>query len=244
MDFIKILGIDFINKSFNEVVELQAKAVKGGKKSFVVTANPEIVMYAKEQPDYKEIVQSADMVVPDGIGIVIASKILNHPIQERVAGFDLMMRLLELGNENKWGIYLLGGKKATNEKAVANISSKFPQLKIVGSHHGFFDWKMDGITEEIKAANPDIVFVALGFPKQEQWISENLDHFSKGLFIGVGGSIDVLAGEVKRAPKFWRKMNLEWLYRLLSQPSRWRRMLALPQFLWQIVKIKFQYKEK
>ncbi|WP_286229688.1 WecB/TagA/CpsF family glycosyltransferase [Neobacillus mesonae] len=239
---VSILGIDFINKPFHEVVDILADSVESKRKSFVVTANPEIAMYAHKHPDYKAIVRSADMVVPDGIGIVIASKILNTPIQERVAGFDLMVRLLELGNEKKWRIYLLGGKEETNKKAVANIASRYPQLQIVGSHHGFFDWKDGKVTDEIKAGNPDIVFVALGFPRQEEWIMENLPHFSKGLFMGVGGSIDVLAGEVKRAPLFWRKFYLEWFYRLLKQPTRWKRMLALPRFLVEVFKIKMSGK--
>ncbi|MED4204493.1 WecB/TagA/CpsF family glycosyltransferase [Neobacillus mesonae] len=239
---VSILGIDFINKPFHEVIDILTDSLDNKRKSFVVTANPEIAMYAHEHPDYKSIVQSADMVVPDGIGIVIASKILNTSIQERVAGFDLMVRLLELGNEKKWRIYLLGGKEETNKKAVANIASRYPQLQIVGSHHGFFDLKDGKVTDEINAGNPDIVFVALGFPRQEEWIVQNLPHFSKGLFIGVGGSIDVLAGEVKRAPLFWRKLNLEWFYRLVMQPTRWKRMLALPRFLVEVFKIKMSGK--
>ncbi|MDR7240697.1 WecB/TagA/CpsF family glycosyltransferase [Neobacillus drentensis] len=235
---VKVLGIDFANKGFDEVVGSLLSRIKSNRKAFIVTANPEIVMYAHEHPDYKKIIQSADMVVPDGFGIILASKILNTPIIERVAGYDLMVRLLELGNENQLKIYLLGGREETNQKAVANINRQYPNVQIVGSHHGFFDWEKNKITAEIKAASPDIIFVALGFPKQEQWIARNLDQFSKGLFMGVGGSIDVLAGEVQRAPRFWQKMNLEWFYRLISQPSRWRRMLAIPRFLLQIFKIK------
>ncbi|MEH6907835.1 WecB/TagA/CpsF family glycosyltransferase [Neobacillus drentensis] len=235
---VKILGIDFVNKGFHDVVEIHLSSIKNDHKSFIVTANPEIVMYAQEHPDYKKIIQSADMVVPDGYGIILASKILNTPIIERVAGYDLMVRLLEYGNENQLKIYLLGGREETNQKAVANISSQYPNVQIVGSHHGFFDWEKNTITAEIKETKPDIIFVALGFPKQEQWIARNLDQFSKGIFMGVGGSIDVLAGEVQRAPRIWQEMNLEWFYRLITQPSRWRRMLAIPQFLMQIFKLK------
>ncbi|QIZ10619.1 WecB/TagA/CpsF family glycosyltransferase [Priestia megaterium] len=236
---VDILGIDFINKQFNEVVNILNEMIKSNRKAFIVTANPEIVMYAHEHPDYKKIIQSADMVVPDGYGIILASQILNTPIKERVAGYDLMIRLLELGNENKLKIYLLGGREETNQKAVANINSQFPHVQIVGSHHGFFDWENNPITAEIKASSPDLIFVALGFPKQEQWIARNLDQFPKGVCMGVGGSIDVLAGEVQRAPRFWQKMNLEWFYRLISQPSRWRRMLAIPRFLLEIFQLKF-----
>jgi N-acetylglucosaminyldiphosphoundecaprenol N-acetyl-beta-D-mannosaminyltransferase len=238
MNSVPVLDIDFLNMRFNQVVEMLFSNIKSNRKSFIVTANPEIVMYAHDHPTYKKIIQSADMVVPDGYGIILAAKILSTPIMERVAGYDLMVRLLELGNENQLKIYLLGGREETNQKAVVNISRHYPNVKIVGSHHGFFDWEKNKITAEIKATSPDIIFVALGFPKQEQWIARNLDQFSKGLFMGVGGSIDVLAGEVQRAPRIWQKMNLEWFYRLISQPSRWRRMLAIPQFLMQIFKLK------
>ncbi|MEH7129892.1 WecB/TagA/CpsF family glycosyltransferase [Neobacillus drentensis] len=237
-NFVPVLNINFVNKRFDQVVEILFSNIKSNRKTFIVTANPEIVMYAHEHAEYKKIIQSADMVVPDGYGIILASKILNNPIIERVAGYDLMVRLLELGNENQLKIYLLGGREETNQKAVANINSHYPNIQIVGSHHGFFDWEKNKITAEIKAACPDIIFVALGFPKQEQWIARNLNQFSKGLFIGVGGSIDVLAGEVQRAPRIWQKLNLEWFYRLISQPTRWRRMLAIPRFLMQIFKLK------
>ncbi|MFB5195052.1 WecB/TagA/CpsF family glycosyltransferase [Neobacillus sp. KR4-4] len=237
-NLVNILGINFLNKRFNEVVEILIKAIHDQKKYFIVTANPEIVMYAKDHPEYLTIVQSADMIVPDGAGIIIASKILNQPIYERVTGYDLTIRLLEEANKKKWSIYLLGGKEETNQKAVATIQRQFNQIHIAGSHHGFFDWQKNTITSEIKAKGPDIIFVALGFPRQEKWIKENLPYFSKGLFMGVGGSIDVLAGEVQRAPRIWQKINLEWLYRLITQPSRWRRMLAIPKFLSQIFKVK------
>ncbi|MFD0827018.1 WecB/TagA/CpsF family glycosyltransferase [Neobacillus sp. M.A.Huq-85] len=235
---VNILGINFLNKGFNEVVHLLTERVAQGVKTFVVTANPEIVMYAREDNEYWKIVQEADYVVPDGSGIILAAKILNTPIQERVTGYDLTVRLLEIANQNGWRIYLLGGKEETNKKAVATICERYPHLVMAGSHNGYFKGKENKIAEEIKAANADIVFVALGFPRQEKWISAHYATFSKGIFMGVGGSIDVLAGEVKRAPLVWQKLNLEWFYRLVKQPSRWRRMLALPRFLVEIFKVK------
>ncbi|WHY91229.1 WecB/TagA/CpsF family glycosyltransferase [Neobacillus cucumis] len=237
-NIVNILGINFLNKGFNDVVDLLSERIVKGIKTFVVTANPEIVMYAREDDDYRKIVQEADFVVPDGSGIILAAKILNTPIQERVTGYDLTVRLLELANQNKWRVYLLGGKEETNKKAVANICRQYPHLVMAGSHNGYFKGKENWIADEIKKANPDIVFVALGFPRQEKWISANYTLYTKGIFMGVGGSIDVLSGEVKRAPKIWQKMNMEWFYRLLKQPSRWRRMLALPKFLREILKMK------
>jgi N-acetylglucosaminyldiphosphoundecaprenol N-acetyl-beta-D-mannosaminyltransferase len=237
-NMVEILGVNFVNKSFKEVIDFLSKQITQETKTFLVTANPEIVMYAKGNSEYRDLVQTADLVVPDGFGILLASKILKSPIQERVTGYDLAIRLLELANQNHWSIYLLGGKDSTNKKAIHNIRMQFPNAIIAGSHNGYFDWKDNIIAEEIHATNPDIVLVALGYPKQEKWIAENMSKFSKGIFIGVGGTIDVLAGEVKRAPKIWQKMNLEWFYRFLMQPSRWRRMIALPRFVLEILKLK------
>lgn len=238
MNYVNILGIDFLNIGFSEVVELLTERIEKNDKTFVVTANPEIVMYTRENHEYKKIVRSADIVVPDGSGIILAAKVLHSPLRERVTGYDLMMELLKLANEHQWQIYLLGGQEETNQNAAANIRRQFPDAQLVGSHNGFFNWEDNTIREEIQSVRPDLIFVCLGFPRQEKWIAENIDHFSKGIFIGVGGSIDVLAGEVKRAPVVWQKMNLEWFYRLMKQPSRFGRMLALPRFLIQIMKIR------
>lgn len=236
-DIIKILGIPFINAEFQQVVAELSERIRKQTKSFIVTANPEIVMYARDHLHYQEIIKSADLIVPDGIGIIIASKIQKQPLQERIAGYDLMMQLLELANQNRWRIYLLGGRPEANEKAVRNIVGQYPNLIMAGARHGYFTAEEEAeIVVDIARANADLVFVALGFPKQEKWIVDHYSRFSKGIFIGVGGSIDVIAGEAKRAPEFWQKMNLEWLYRLIKQPSRWRRMLALPKFLIEVMK--------
>lgn len=233
---VEILGIPFLNGKFQQVVHFLSERIENQVKSFIVTANPEIVMYSQENLPYQKIIKSADLIVPDGVGIIIASQILKNPIQERIAGYDLMLQLLQLANRHQWRIYLLGGRPESNEKAVKHIATKYPGVQIAGSHHGYFSGEEDKIREEIYRANADIVFVALGFPKQEKWIADHFDQFSKGVFMGVGGSIDVLAGVVKRAPRVWQKMNLEWLYRLIKQPSRWRRMMALPKFIMEIIR--------
>lgn len=231
MKTIEILGINFISTSFRHMVEILTKKIEDNEKTFVVTANPEIVMYSLEDEDYRNNVALADYVVPDGNGILLAGKLLHKPVEERITGYDLTVELLTLGNATGWKVYLLGGKEEVNVKAVNHIRKTYPNVKVVGSHNGYFDWKDDSIQNEILNTEPDIVLVALGFPKQEKWIAEHLNSFSKGIFIGVGGSIDVLAGEVKRAPMIWQRLKLEWFYRLLKQPSRWRRMLALPRFV-------------
>ncbi|MCQ6276840.1 WecB/TagA/CpsF family glycosyltransferase [Bacillus sp. V3B] len=236
--FVDVLGIQFINISFFEMGRVIKENIKNNKKTFIVTANPEIVMHSYENERYRNIVQSAHYVVPDGHGILLASKLLKHPIEERIAGYDLMTHLLNEANQEKWKVYLLGGKEEVNKKAVDRIQKQFPHLKLVGHHHGYFSLEDKEVPHEIHQLKPDLVFVALGFPRQEEWIDHHFSTFDKGIFIGVGGSIDVLAGNVKRAPEFWQKIQLEWLYRLIQQPSRWRRMLALPKFLFKIVKVR------
>ncbi|WP_121611006.1 WecB/TagA/CpsF family glycosyltransferase [Mesobacillus foraminis] len=237
-NYVTILGIPFINKTFEEMADIIVDRIERKKKTFLVTANPEIVMHTLQSEDYKQAVLRADFVVPDGVGILVGSQIMQEPISERVTGFDLTVRLLELSNRNGWSLYLLGGREEVNKTAAENIMAKYPNAVLAGRHHGFFDEKNTKIQEEIAELKPDIVLVALGFPRQERWIADHIDTFAHGIFIGVGGSIDVLAGTAKRAPEIWQKLNIEWLYRLVKQPSRWRRMLALPAFVFEVAKYK------
>jgi len=236
--FVDILGVPFLHTTQQQFVEKLHECVLAERKTFVVTANPEIVMLANEDPSYMEYVQKATYVTADGIGVVKAAKMLNTPLPERVTGYDTMVEVLKKGNEHGYKIYLLGAQEETLVKAVANINEKYPNVQIVGSHNGFFDWEQNSIQEEIKQLEPDFVFVALGVPRQEKWISTNLDQFRKGIFIGVGGSFDVIAGTVPRAPQIWQKLNLEWAYRLMKQPSRIGRMMALPKFVLTVMKKK------
>jgi len=237
--YVKILDISFITNTFEEMVNLFIKRIHNREKTFVVTANPEIVMHAKKHGEYRAALNDANYIVPDGYGIILASRILNTPIPERVTGYDLTIRLLELANQNKWKVYLLGGKEEVNSAAASNIEKQYPHLQLVGRHHGFFVLEEEMIPADIQKLQPDIVLVALGVPRQELWTSRHLNSFSHGIFMGVGGSIDVLAGTVKRAPKIWQTLRVEWLYRLVKQPSRWRRMLALPEFVLEVFKVKF-----
>lgn len=237
---VTILDIPFMNVSFDDMVSLISGRIAEERRTFIVTANPEIVMETERDYAYKSYVLNADYVVPDGNGVLWAADFLKKPILERIAGYDLMVRLLELSSIRGWKVYLLGGSEDVNLKAAQAIERDYPGIKLVGRHHGFFDWNEDKLQEEIQELQPDIVLVALGVPKQEKWIAEHLSSFSKGIFIGVGGSIDVLAGEVKRAPDIWIKFKLEWLYRLLRQPTRWRRMLSIPKFMLKIFQVRLR----
>lgn len=233
--FVSILGVNFINTNMKDMVERMEQRMLNNQKGFVVTANPEIVMKALEDPTYKKYVEKADYVTADGIGVVKGAQILGKPLPERVAGYDLMRNLLAVLNQQKLKLYMLGAQEETIEKAVQTIKVEYPDLEIAGYHHGFFHWEDPAIINEIKETQPDLILVALGMPRQEKWIAEHIDKVDKGVFIGVGGSFDVIAGTVKRAPEVWQKLNLEWFYRLLKQPSRWRRMLALPHFALKVV---------
>lgn len=227
---VTILGVPFLQTTMNEMIGRLVNHIHNQEKAFVVTANPEIVLAAYEDESYNQLLHKATYVTADGIGVVKAANLLGETLPERVTGFDMFISLLEKGNEEGYSIYLLGAREEVLERTIQAINTSYPNIKIAGSHHGFFNWEDTAIEEQIKETKPDLVFVALGFPRQEKWIGERIDSFEKGVFMGIGGSFDVLAGEVKRAPVIWQKLNIEWLYRLLKQPSRWRRMLALPRF--------------
>ncbi|MEK6455942.1 WecB/TagA/CpsF family glycosyltransferase [Caldifermentibacillus hisashii] len=238
MRTVTIMNVPFIHINQESFVKLLAERIEKKEKTFVVTANPEILMKANEEPDFMQLIQQATYITADGIGIVKAAKLLNDPLPGRVTGYDTMMQLLKIANEKHYRIYLLGAKRETIDKTVANLHHQFPNIQIVGYHDGYFDWENNTIAKEVAALKPDMTFVALGVPKQEKWIAENYHHFTHGLFMGIGGSFDVIAGTVKRAPEIWQKLNLEWFYRLIKQPTRWRRMLALPRFAGRILLMK------
>ncbi|MCS1396946.1 WecB/TagA/CpsF family glycosyltransferase [Lysinibacillus sp. fkY74-1] len=240
MRHVTIMGVPFLHISQQGFVDLLVNRIEQQEKTFVVTANPEVVMQANENPTVKGYLNQATYICADGIGVVKAAQILGDSLPERVTGYDTMVKLLEVGQQKRFKVYLLGAQKETIEKTIANIHKNYPNVEVVGYQDGFFDWNNNHIADDIAALQPDLVFVALGVPRQEKWITENLDKFSKGVFIGVGGSFDVIAGTVKRAPVIWQKLNLEWLYRLLRQPSRFIRMLVLPRFALKVFSLKLR----
>ncbi|WP_241740633.1 WecB/TagA/CpsF family glycosyltransferase [Lysinibacillus sphaericus] len=240
MRHVTIMGVPFLHISQQGFVDLLVNRIEQQEKTFVVTANPEVVMQANENPTVKGYLNQATYICADGIGVVKAAQILGDSLPERVTGYDTMVKLLEVGQQKRFKVYLLGAQKETIEKTIANIHKNYSNVEVVGYQDGFFDWNNNHIADDIAALQPDLVFVALGVPRQEKWITENLDKFSKGVFIGVGGSFDVIAGTVKRAPVIWQKLNLEWLYRLLRQPSRFIRMLVLPRFALKVFALKLR----
>ncbi|MBU8566625.1 WecB/TagA/CpsF family glycosyltransferase [Virgibacillus pantothenticus] len=229
---VNIMDIEFINETkVDFLTEHVYPRLANNEKCFIVTANPEIVMKTRESKAYKNMVKQADYVVPDGVGIVMASKFQKQPIKERIPGYDLMLDLLATADKKSYSCYFLGAKEHVNKKVVEQIKQQYPNIIIAGYHHGYISTDDKSIVERIVSSNPDLIFVALGSPSQEEWITKHINNFTKGLFMGVGGSFDVIAGEVKRAPDAWINLNLEWLYRLLRQPFRWKRILKVIEFM-------------
>ena len=239
MDKIDVLGIRFDNVDMNEAVEKCKNFLKSDKGNLIVTPNPEIVMKAKDNEEFKNIINNAELVIPDGIGIVKAANVLGTPLKERVAGFDLICNLLELGKDGNISFYFWGSPPTYAAEAKKKMEEKYPNIRILGAHDGYFKpEEEDAIVAEIKALKPDILLAGMGAPKQEKIINKYINDGFFKIGIGCGGSLDVLAGKVKRAPKIFIKMHLEWFYRLLKQPSRLGRMMVLPKFMREVKKSK------
>ncbi|QQE74190.1 WecB/TagA/CpsF family glycosyltransferase [Brevibacillus composti] len=233
-----ILGVSFATRGFAETVTYLAERIRDGKQTHVVTANPEIVMLAREHQGFRAVLDQA-YVVPDGIGIVYAAKWTGQPITERVTGVELLEALMAAADKENWNVYLLGASPEVNRRAAEKLSQRYPGARLVGYRDGYFQQDEEqAIVQEIAEARPHLLFVALGAPRQDEWIAAHRDQLQATLAMGVGGSLDVIAGKVKRAPILWQRLHLEWLYRLLSQPSRWRRQLAIPLFVWTVLKEK------
>lgn len=203
-----------------------AEAMLGGKKSFVVTANPETLMLAEENEQFKAaLLKESTRIIADGIGVVKGAAYLDMPVTERIAGVELSWKLLKKAGENGLSVYLYGAKQEVLDALVQRLEAECAGIKIAGAHNGY-GGEDDKIFEDILAKKPDLVLIALGIPRQELLIDKYFDRAEKGIFIGVGGSFDVLSGTKKRAPAFFVKFNLEWLYRICKEPARFKRFYS------------------
>ncbi len=227
---ISILGVKVHDVTKAEAIEIiDAFAEDRGNSHLIVTLGTEMVMAARKDEEIKSLINGAELVCADGVGIVLASKIRRTPIREKAAGVEILEDAVMRSATTKRRIFLLGSKPGTAEAAAENLRKKYPGCNIVGTYHGYFKDDSEPM-EEIRKAKPDVLFIALGFPRQEKWYLEHGAELGVPVGIGVGGSLDVLSGKIDRAPEWMRKLCLEWLYRLIREPSRWRRMLALPKF--------------
>lgn len=227
------------NKSEESFYKILNKNLKENKKMFIVTANPETFMMSDNDEEMKKLLLDKETIlVPDGIGIVKAARMINYDVKERIAGIDIANKLLELGNKQKKSIYLFGSKQEVIDSMKEVLKEKYPNLKLLGASNGYEKDK-DKVFEKIAKTKPDIVLVALGIPLQEKLIYKHLNKFDKGIFVGVGGSFDVLSGSKKRAPKLFIKTNTEWLYRIVKEPKRIKRFWnSNVKFLFKVRKYK------
>ena len=224
----EILGVGFDDLTIEEAAD-RASALEEGF-HYVVTPNPELVDRARREETFREALNGADLVLPDGIGVVYAARLLGRSLKGRCPGIDFAGKLMERMARKGQRLYLLGAKPGVAEAAAARLEVRYPGLTICGVHDGYFH--EDGpVVEDIRKAGADVVFVCLGFPKQEYWMVKNGPATGARLLAGLGGSLDVFAGVVERAPESWQRLGLEWLYRLTREPKRIGRMARLPLFL-------------
>ena len=232
-----VLGVKVNTEDYDGLMVEVFDRIERKDKALVVAINPEKIMKAKEDPSLMTLLNNAEIQIPDGIGVILASKLQKGQITERVTGVDMMLRLCEEGAKRGKPIFLYGGKPGVADKAKAKLEEMYPGIQIVGTQDGY-EKDNEVVRARINAVQPDLLFVAMGSPRQENWINDNRDTLHPTIYQGVGGSFDVLAGTVKRAPEFWQKANLEWFYRLVKEPSRIGRQMALPKFLLEVMKSK------
>ncbi|HQK54182.1 MAG TPA: WecB/TagA/CpsF family glycosyltransferase [Sedimentibacter sp.] len=244
MDKLSIMGVRINNISMNEVLKLAEQKIKNDEKYIIYTPNTEIIMMCQKDEEFLNIMNKSNINVPDGVGLIYAGKIKKFPLKEKVAGYDLSINLLKMADEKGLKLYAVGGRPGVAEAAMQNVQKKYPGIKIVGAHHGYFKGTHLGkfgheeeiaVIEDINRHKPHILFVGFGAKKQEQWIEYNKDLINANIIIGNGGTLDGLAGIVKRAPDIFINLGLEWLYRLIKEPKRITRQIVLPVFMFKVI---------
>lgn len=241
--YTNILGYNVYNRSKDEFIDLIK--TKEGKVN-IISGNPEILYNGLINPMLSKVFKSEDaVIIPDGIGTVIASKIMKNTVKEKIAGIEVMKDIIEYCIENNQKIYLLGATQETIEKCTENLKKQYSNLNIAGFHNGYFDIdNCEEIVQDIVEQNPYAIFIAMGSPRQELFIQKYKEQINSRIFMGVGGSFDIIAGTLKRAPKWMIKLGLEWLYRVSKEPWRIRRLSAIPKFLLLVIKDKNNRRKK
>jgi N-acetylglucosaminyldiphosphoundecaprenol N-acetyl-beta-D-mannosaminyltransferase len=227
---ISVLGVEIDNFKFDDAVEKAEEIIASRTPGLIVTPNPEMIMASQNDLELKDIINKSQVSVADGVGLMIAGRMLRKKFKSRIAGIELMLKLVDAAKEKGYRMFLFGGAEGVAEKAAENLGGN-----VVGTFHGY-SMNDHMIIEKIKAAKPDMLFIGLGSPKQEKWASKYLKELNVPLVMCVGGSMDVIAGYAKRAPLFMRNAGLEWLWRLFMEPRRWKRMLALPAFIIKVIR--------
>jgi N-acetylglucosaminyldiphosphoundecaprenol N-acetyl-beta-D-mannosaminyltransferase len=229
---------------FNDSMEELLKYIDDFKKVHVVSGNPEVLLNGLQNNMLLDNLTSENsIIIPDGISTVICSKIVGMPVKEKIAGVELMDRLVKKCEKEGEGIYLLGATKETVDMCNINLRTKYRKLDILGSHDGYFEMdNCEEILEEIQKVNPKVLFVAMGCPRQEIFISKYMDRLPCSVFMGVGGSFDIIAGNIKRAPKWMINIGMEWLYRVAKEPFRIKRLSTIPKFITMVIREKYKGK--
>lgn len=227
-----IHGLQITNLTMDETIDAILGMLGEPRLHTVFTPNAEIVMQSVRDPALARLLNGADLLLPDGAGVVLGARILGTPLKAKVSGIDTARRLMNVKRRPPLRFFLFGGKPGVAEQAAIHLLSDHPGIEIAGFRNGYFtEAEEDGIVEEINRAGTDILFVCLGAPKQERWIEKHKDRLACRVAIGLGGSLDVFAGTGKLAPEWMRRAGLEWLYRLMREPFRWKRMMDLPRFM-------------
>ena len=228
-----VLGVGFDDLTMEEAVSLALDEIECRGGGYVVTPNPEIVWLCRENPDFATLVSEARLVLADGVGITMGAKILGRPLKGRVPGIDFGTALFSALAQRSGTVFLYGAKPGVAVRAGENLEAQYPGLRVSGTIDGYGD--PEAAAEAIRAVQPDLLLVCLGALRQEQWMAKYQGTLGAGLMAGLGGALDVLSGEVERAPKGWQRLGLEWLYRLLKDPRRIKRMIKLPLFLFAVI---------
>ena len=230
MNRVNVLGVGIDNLTLSEAVDKALSLISEHRCAYMVTPNPEIVMAAWDDPKVSKAIENADLVIPDGVGVMQAARILGTPLREHMPGIDAATEIIKRLASRGGSVFLYGARPGVAEKAAERMKQCFPGLVICGTNDGYGN--DDGaVVSKINAAKPDFVMVCLGVPKQELWMAKHAAKLDAGLMAGLGGTIDVFSGQVKRAPLIWQKLKLEWLYRCFEEPKRFRKIKRIPQFI-------------
>ncbi|MBI5698952.1 WecB/TagA/CpsF family glycosyltransferase [Candidatus Saganbacteria bacterium] len=233
MNTIELAGVKVDNITLAEALAKLEGFLTEKSPHLIATPNPEMIVAAQEDEELFNILNNAHLRLPDGISMVVVSRILRTPLRERVTGIDFLLASVKLAAQKGWKIFLLGSAPGVAEAAAQNLITRYPSLLIAGTHHGFFKpADAPQIIAQIKKMQPDILFAGLGAGRQEKWLAAHLNELNVPVSVGVGGSFDVIAGIKQRAPGWIQALYIEWLYRLITEPQRWKRQLALPKFLY------------
>lgn len=229
---VELFGLPIANLTGQETLDRIAQFVLSRRPHHVVTSDSLMLVRAQRDEEFRGILEKADLITPDGTGVVWAGRLLGQPFRERVPGVELVDRICQMAAERGFSVYLLGGEPGVADCAAGQLRQRYPSLRSLGARHGYFPSQEEtGVVEEIARLQPDVLFVGMGVPRQEMWISKNLQRLGVPACIGVGGSFDVISGRVPRAPAWMQNCGLEWLYRAVKEPKRLPRLLGLPRFL-------------